>query len=243
MNMSETFALKSKSRSIQIGFCMISKDMPELVKCIDILSLDELAYYESIKFIKRKQSYLLGRIAAKRSISTLLGLEEKIKDISIQFGVFEQPIVKSPSHQNIQVSISHSHNYGVALAFPEEHPMAIDIEIIEDKTVEIMSEFISTLELRKIESYFSNLSVGATLVWSIKETLSKVLKTGLTTDFRIFEIESLEKKGMLYLSKFKFFTQYEVVSLIRGSFALSMVLPRFSFPDLASLQELLEKLS
>lgn len=216
--------LRRKEKHFKAGFCVINKDYPSLIKELFILHPDEISHYESLKFDRRKASYLLGRVAAKNAISELV--IEKIQSVLIEFGVFKFPVVKSIKNQNIQVSISHCGNIGVALAFPEEHPLGIDIEKIDKSKVDAVKAVICENEFKLIKSSFLSELIGSTIVWTIKESLSKVLKTGMTMDFKVLEIKSLQKEGTVYISTFKYFTQYKSLSYQVNDHICTIVLPK-----------------
>lgn len=115
---------------------------------ISHLHIQERNYYNTLKFEKRIRSYLSGRFVAKQAIAALTG-EDKLTHIGIQSGVFTQPIVIS-NKQNIQVSITHCEDYGAALAFPEAHPMGIDLEKINSSQNGVLAAQITEFETIRI---------------------------------------------------------------------------------------------
>lgn len=224
--------LEREKKKFKAGFCLINGELPELFKQTDLLHPEEKTYFETLKFDRRKKSYLLGRITGKQAVSKLLIKEQAIDSFSIQFGVFCFPVVKYIQHQNIQVSITHCGNLGVALAYPEEHPLGIDVEKIDVDKVETMKISIVDKEYDLISSCSLDIIEGSAFIWTIKEALSKVLKTGLTLDFKILEIETLQKEGTSYISTFKYFSQYKAISMKIGTHVFSIVLPRKTYCDL-----------
>lgn len=231
--------LERGENNFKAAFCVINEELLELVKETDLLHPEEKTYYETLKYDRRKKSYLLGRIAAKQAVSKLLGKDQAIDSFSIQFGVFNFPVVRYVQHQNIQVSITHCDNLGIALAYPEEHPLGVDVEKIDVDKVETMKALIVDTEYDLISS--CSLAEGSTLIWTIKEALSKILKTGLTLEFKILEIETLQKEGTLYISTFKYFSQYKAVSKKVGAYICSVVLPKKTSCDLHIFWNALEK--
>ena len=97
------------------GYCFFRAELPELLAGVPLLHPEERAYFETLKFDRRKTSYLLGRMAAKHAVAELMG-EADLRSIWIDTGVFRFPVVKYAGGQNIQVSISHCGTLGVALA-------------------------------------------------------------------------------------------------------------------------------
>jgi 4'-phosphopantetheinyl transferase len=67
-----------------------------------------------------------------------------------------------------------------------------------------------------------------TLTWTIKEALSKVLRTGLMTPFEIFCLQSIQFENNKWVSQFKNFAQYQAISFQLGKFICSIVCPKRS---------------
>ncbi len=206
-----------------------------------VLHQEEKMYYETLKNNRRKKSYLLGRISAKVAISEILVVKVPLSSILIQSGIFQFPVVKNIQNQNIQISISHCDTYGITLAFPEEHPLGIDIEKINEDKIDIMKDYLCVEEFQKITTCSLSMTIGSTLIWTVKEGLSKILKTGLTVDFKILEIDSLTKKGDVYISYFKYFGQYKAISYHIGDYICSIVLPKNTSLDLNLFWNILQK--
>lgn len=230
--------LHREHESFMAGFCFVNEDLSDLILSISILHPSEKAYYDTLKFDRRKTSYLLGRTAAKKAIQEL-HVNQTIQSFSIQFGVFQFPVVKDIKDMNVQVSISHCNNYGLALAFPEEHPLGIDIEQINEEKINLMKNFICPSEFNIIQSCSLTTLEGSIILWTIKESLSKILRTGLTVDFGIYEINSLQKDGESFISTFKYFIQYKAISIKIENYICSIVLPKNTFCNLNYFRNIL----
>jgi len=233
-------SLKRKDADFKAGFCLLYKNLSELVAEISMLHSDELSYYDTLKFDKRKTSYLLGRIAAKNALSEILIRDQDIQSIAIEFGVFRFPVVKHLKDQNIQVSISHTDDCGIAIAFQEEHPLGIDIEEINEQKNEVIKNVLIDKELELIENNDVPLLIAFPILWTIKEGLSKILKTGLTIDFNILEVDTIKKVEDVYISSFRHFVQYKAVSFQIHNHICSMVLPKNSSFDVHALKTAFE---
>jgi 4'-phosphopantetheinyl transferase len=215
--------------------CFISgkADYEEIIRH---LHPQERNYYDTLAFEKRIRSYLLGRLVAKQAVSALTG-ENFLNNINIQYGIFKQPIVVF-TKQNIQVSITHCDDFGAALAFPEAHPMGIDIEKINPHTADVLKSQITEAEEELIHSSVLSYELGHTLLWTAKEALSKVLKTGLMTPFEVFEIVKIELHDHYILCYYKNFAQYKVISFTIANYMCSIAHPlksKLSF-DVQSLK-------
>ncbi|TWH49315.1 4'-phosphopantetheinyl transferase superfamily protein [Sporomusa sp. KB1] len=204
---------------------------------ISHLHTQERNYYNTLKFEKRIRSYLIGRFVAKQAIAALTG-EDKLTQIVIQSGVFTQPIVIS-NKQNIQVSITHCEDYGAALAFPEAHPMGIDLEKIDSSQNGVLAGQFTEFETTRIIPLVTPYETGLTLLWTAKEALSKVLKTGLMTPFEVFEISRIDLCNNFTMCYYKNFAQYKAISFTIGNYMCSIVYPIKTelYVDIQSLRD------
>lgn len=217
--------LHRKDKSFNAAFCIAKST---LATDLSPLHAFEKEHYHRLQFDRRRQSYLSGRLAAKQAVSILTGLTPS--SFYIDSGIFEFPVVKHAG-ENIQVSISHCDDIGMALAFPEEHPLGLDIERINGERAEVMQTQMSGKEIAFIQG--SDLLL--TIAWTIKEALSKILRTGLTMDLRLAEIKSLEKNGNYYTAEFCNFTQYKAIAFCTENYACCIVLPGKTTADFNEL--------
>lgn len=234
-NTTGNISLKREKKDFQAAFSIINGSLPDLLKNSSLLHPNEQAYYDTLKYDKRRLSYLLGRIAAKKAIAELVG--DDGQSVFIDFGIFQFPVVKSTKNFNIQVSISHCDHIGIVLAFPEEHPLGIDIEKIQEDPVVAMKEQLTDAELDLISACQIQPAIGCTVVWTVKEAISKIFKTGLTIDFKMLEIQSLKKEGSVYLTSFKHCVQYKAVSYHSDNYICSIVLPKHTIADLEQFRD------
>ncbi|GAA3623445.1 hypothetical protein [Flavivirga jejuensis] len=95
-----------KNSEHHLGISKISGSFKALELNLAELHPKELEIYSSYKHERRKMSYLLGRLSAKRAISELTHFNP-FNAIFIDVAVFEFPVVKCLAIQNIQLSISH----------------------------------------------------------------------------------------------------------------------------------------
>lgn len=200
-------------------FFSSEKDYEDIVQCLHNKERD---YYYTLQFEKRIKSYLMGRFVAKQAVAALTG--DDLANICIQSGIFTQPIVLS-SKENIQVSITHSNNIGGAIAFLESHPMGIDIEKIDPDNNNTLERQITKAEKELISSCLLSYDIALCLLWTSKEAISKVLKTGLMTPFEIFEINRIEIQDKFIISYYKNFAQYKVISFVLGKYLFSIAHP------------------
>jgi phosphopantetheinyl transferase len=200
--------LKRPTATFRAALCMTERGN------LALLSDEERADYRRFKSESRKAGYLLGRSAAKKAVAALSG-EKNLARIRIASGVFGQPVVYGAP--GIEVSISHSKRCAAALAFPAEHPMGIDVEIIDGKrSAPIRRHLAQGEDADSIEEL--------TKIWAAKEALSKVLRCGMTAPFTLFETKNRTKNGC----EFANFGQYAAWFITEGNLAGAIVIPKNS---------------
>lgn len=239
-------SLKYKGIPLKVGLCLSRVTFHQLKgDPSSFLHPTEEAYFSSLSHPRRQHSYLLGRYCAKQAI---IACDDDInlREIAIETGVFGHPVVTDIPRSHLQVSISHTDNFGAAISSPETHPMAIDVEAIcpskrdAIKTQLSLDEQKLWVSLRKGEG---NEITQLTFLWTVKEALSKALKCGLTVPFEVLEIEVIKEKEGLLISSFKNFKQYQALSFCLGANICSIVYPSHtSFNvDLDSIQKSLRE--
>jgi phosphopantetheinyl transferase len=212
-------------------YSMVNDPLTTLTSYLSLLHPIERNYYDALKVDLRRYSYLLGRLAAKTAVSTAAG--RQVADMAafhIDFGVFKFPVVKHVPHTNIQVSITHCDEMGIALAFPEEHPLGIDIERVDAGKASAVLALLTPADHAQLSKYGMDNPAGYTLIWTVKESLSKLIKTGLTMDAWMMEVKSIERIGDYFISTFNHWLQYKAVSFFCGDYVCSITLPRNTTP-------------
>ena len=146
-----------------------------------LLCAGELAQWERIKFAPKRQSFLLGRLAAKSALGAMLE-EPDLAALEIYAGVFGQPLVRHPRALGVDVTLSHSHGVAVALAYPAAWPAGLDLETVApDAVAMLLAEMtLSDAEKSWVAAAVTPSSACAVL-WSAREALGKALKTGVNS--------------------------------------------------------------
>lgn len=199
-----------------------------------IWHLEERKRFETYQFPERRKSYIMGRYAAKKAIVKAVNDSSIfLEEIWISEGIFHFPVVVNPKVQNLRVSISHSGSYAAAIAFPEQHPMAIDIEMLDrfrDKEkIEAIRTQMTSHDLSLLEVYPQQTNEILGLLWTAKEALSKVLMTGLMTSFTLYEINSINYNSSYFISSFTHFPQYKAITFfVHNSVICTIVIPKKS---------------
>jgi len=219
--------LTQEDRLLTASLCLSRMSLENLIakeKEESVLHHKEKEYFETLRFDRRKASYLMGRYCAKKALNHLLK-GQKMNSILIRSGVFGQPIVRTST--GIQVSISHSEDLGCALAFDEEYPMAIDLETIDLERSKVINDQLTPPERELLQAQWDKKAGSQyTWIWTVKEALSKVLKTGLTTPMSIYEVCEFAYEDPYIIAKYKNFTQYKTVSFFWKHAVCSITLPK-----------------
>ena len=188
---------------------------------------EELKRYNTMSAIRQK-SFIMGRYCAKRSLLNTTHLED-YQSLLIANGIFGHPVLKSNGFLNTHLSLAHTKQAAVALSFSEEHPLGIDIEEISDRHIRAIQKYLSDQEKNNVLALEKSLL--CTLLWAVKESISKVLKTGLMTPFHLFETEHMTQLSTTEFScEFKFFKQYKCLAFIKDSVVIAISHPKQSVP-------------
>lgn len=188
------------------------------------LSETEKEYYNKLKSDHRKTGFVMGRVASKTAIAQFS--EVPFSSISITNGVIPYPCVHSPATINPEISLTHTSHFACAIASSPGHPIGIDIEIFNNDKIAAYQRIMKKEEIEFCEKEGHEFY---TVFWTMKEALSKTLRTGFTTPFETLECcEFLLNQGF-FISHFKNFSQYRGLSKIFQSekevYAVSIVYP------------------
>ena len=203
------------------GFCFSIVSISNTItqQILAILSSSEIAMWERFILPKRQNEWLAGRMAAKKAVLALWGknLEsiEEYKKLELGYGEKGVPYVLG--FPEIHVSISHS--YGIAVALAGYFSIGIDLEkeFLPEKA--LLRFFFSPQE----EKYLLSLAEEeqkkiATLLWTRKEAIVKLLKQGASLCFQ--EISTLENQVDIFSHC------VQVVSFSTNEYAISLALEK-----------------
>lgn len=216
--------LIEKSYKAVLCLCNFS-DCPEYYKDAVIhFHPMEKQYFNSLKYEKRIRDYTAGRYTAKLAVAAFTG-EKKLDSILIKSGLFNQPVVYCSEEKNIQVSITHCDCIAMAAAFPEDCPLGIDLERINEKNLNIMEKQLTPDENRLLKEFLPDYAYMAAVFWTAKESISKVLRTGLFTPMEVFEINKIQPEGNGFICGFRNFPQCKAYSVRKGNYVFSIAYP------------------
>ncbi|GAB6989838.1 4'-phosphopantetheinyl transferase family protein [Paenibacillus pini] len=210
---------------ISMHVCKIAYS--ELADKLDAyLHLDEIDYLKTLKYEPRIKSYLLGRYAAKKAIASLLD-DNDLTKIHVKNGVFNQPVILHDSPKRIQVSLTHCNDIAAAIAFPEIMILGIDIEKINSSLTRTVEAELTSSEKIIATRLSCSYESFSTIIWTLKESLSKAIKTGLAVPLQLLEVKDIEDKDGCWVSSFTNFSQYSAISFVVEGYAYSLTYPKY----------------
>jgi 4'-phosphopantetheinyl transferase len=194
----------------------------------EFLSDGEKLQFAGFKFAAKQEGFLLGRLAAKRALGALLA-EPDLRSIEIRAGIYGQPIVDHPRAGSVQVSVSHSHGLAVALAFPAEYPMGIDLETVATRSAgTILGELqASPAELTWLVASGVDEATACYVLWTAREALGKALKIGINSPLGILALGGIQADGeKRWAGRYLNFPQCRCLAQAQGERVLSLALPK-----------------
>ncbi len=213
-----------------LGVVALSRFDQVRAEILPILGPDETAYFQRLTHRRRQESFLMGRLAAKVAVAGLAGGCGP-EQIEIRRGVFEQPLVRGAAVEGCSVSVSHDAVWGVALAFRDAHPMAVDVETVglDPVRVRTIESQLSERELGWVRAEGMDAALLATVLWTAKEAVSKAVGCGLTAPVSWMNLKKFQPLDSgRWRGEFEGFLQYQSLSWTIGRTAISVVLPRNS---------------
>jgi acyl transferase domain-containing protein/phosphopantetheinyl transferase (holo-ACP synthase) len=168
---------------MQVSQDVLSDDDVILEWCLDyLLTKDELTDWRSqSQSKKRKNDWLLGRIAAKEAVRMLVkngtGHVLGPHDIEIKTQTDRSPhvLIKDQDLPPILISISHTAGQGFALAtFANAGKPGIDAEIVQEREADFATTFMQKSELHNFDKLpAAEKANHLTVVWAAKEAMYK----------------------------------------------------------------------
>lgn len=193
------------------------------------LHAEEAAQLARAGVSKRQADYLRGRYCAKAAVAGLAG--GRAVDPwawRVASGVFSHPVVRGEGLGNVQVSIAHSGDWAAALAHDEGHPMAVDIELHDPAHAATIRSEVSDAELGAFAQIGCERETSLTYLWTAKESLGKVLRSGLMAPLSFYEVGEVEKTPFGVTCTYRHFAQYKCHCAKIGKLIVSIALPRKS---------------
>lgn len=194
-------------KNTKLAFASVKFD--ELSRFSEFLTDTERRVAEDFASEKRKIEFFAGRVAAKLALAEL----QCDKAVTILDNDAGAPVV---SDEKLAVSISHSEDIAVALAFESDFSFGIDIQIIRTKSIRALKRLVT-------EKFVPDDASHLTVAWTMKEALSKCLKTGFTLPYEEFLLADFIKKPNRFECTFTKYLQYIGKAMVQENYALAIV--------------------
>lgn len=159
----------------------------------ELLSPAENTRFASMKIPKRRNEWLLGRLTAKKLLTStglpLYGVP--FNTISIENFPEGAPFLASHPHTG-SISITHREQIAAcAFIADKSTTIGIDLEWVEPRQFSFVEDFFTSTEADYIQRLEAEpiRDEMVTLIWSAKEAILKVWQKGLRLDTRNIEIK------------------------------------------------------
>lgn len=149
-------------------------DLANLPSGITFLSQREQAFFNTLKFPKRRKEWLGGRFALKELVAAYTGAAWPEVEVLPQAQSGKPQLVVRGKSSPLPFSITHSQGYAVAAISKEARYMGIDLEKVTHRIDAWKKDFFHPSELRQEDDEF------LTALWTQKEAATKLLGTGLS---------------------------------------------------------------
>ena len=202
--MSEKFVINKDDSSSCIRIlnsALVSTDMEETLARITLHSSEMEHYLHLIKYPKRAQQWLMGRLVAKEAVRDWLVQNnmppQHPASIIIDSEKQGRPILRPTSdYVTPHISLSHTDKYIVAIAADTE--VGIDIEAIQEHDDLFIKQFASTKEIYLLQKLICDPAESIIRLWSAKESFAKALGTGLPANPKLIRLEKISSDGSLF---------------------------------------------
>lgn len=144
---------------------------------------------------KRRSEWKAGRLVAKRLLAARFDIDSpaRIEILAAEDGAPEAFV--DGRKLNASISISHRDD-AAACVVASDARVGCDLEAIEPRTSRFVRDFFTELERASSEQMAGGLrDRHVALTWSAKESVLKVLRTGLRRDTRNVEVEIDERES------------------------------------------------
>jgi len=165
----------------------------------DWLTEKERGVYLALEVSRRAADWRLGRWVAKGAVAAALDRGPAdpgaIEVLAGPGGAPVATLVRPSPPTPVTVSLSHCGGLGFAAASPGDLKMGCDVEAIEPRSREFVSDYFTADEERWILATGADRHLRANLLWSAKESTLKALGEGLRMDTRSVEVAAVAPPG------------------------------------------------
>lgn len=152
----------------------------------------EAEWLATMRFRKRRTEYLLRRWVGKQAVSAVLGLPRDAPTAA-RIEVANRPdgspvVFLDGAPATGCVSMSDRAGWAMCLVAEERIDVGCDLELVEPRSDGFVADFLTSAEQAAVRAAGAERDVVANLLWSAKESVLKVLRTGLRRDTRSVDV-------------------------------------------------------
>lgn len=200
----------------------LEQSQNDLPLCVRWLSDAERVQLARFRIPKRRSEWLLGRWTAKRAIAQTLNLDERFATlgaIELVPGTDGAPAVRIGNRPSLLgVSISHTDGRGLCTVASPGAAVGCDMEAVVEHSAAFVTDYFCADERKAFDHLpTTDDAMTVSLVWSAKESVLKLLHTGLRLDTRSVSIrlgECFDEKASPVWHPFR--AAYENGAIFRG---------------------------
>lgn len=198
---------KDSKSGCKISICIIEYKNLNAEKVIAFLGNYELEYLIKLKYEKIKKQFIWGRVVAKYAIE---GIDNNIvfNEINILKGSINEPVIKELKYKDLGVSISHSKDVIIAVAYQTESSCGIDIEYISESSKKCANKLVKDEEVKLLGEIIEDQSLIGICLWTIKEAMAKSVLKGLSLPLSSYQINKFYKYNDVYYGYYCNFKNY-----------------------------------
>lgn len=158
------------------------------------LGEEEQKFLELLRFKKRREEWLAGRLALKKILQAVVPDLSVVETRRIQIIKAENgaPILQVDSvvPAPLAISLSHSNGFVLCAVTSQTPKLGVDLEMIEARSDSFIQDYFTVKEVAEIDHHSSeDRAFLSTLLWSEKEAVLKALAVGLKVDTRRIEVD------------------------------------------------------
>jgi 4'-phosphopantetheinyl transferase len=157
------------------------------------LTADEAARAAAMAFPKRRTEFLLRRWVGKHAVAAVAGLLDDVRSLA-RIDVANQPsgapsVLVDGAEVGLEVSLSDRAGWAICVVGAAPGRVGCDLELVETRSPGFVADYLTDAEQAYVVAQpAAEQDAAATLVWSAKESVLKVLQTGLRRDPRSVEV-------------------------------------------------------
>lgn len=189
------------------------------------LSPEEHARWQAFPVVRRRDSFLAGRYAARKALAQVAP-DLSGPELIIRQGIFQQPVLSHPRLGGWQVSISHTEGAAFAIAYPHDLPAGADVESVTPDRARRVSAYITSAERLQAEILDWPPDCLPLLAWTAREALAKALRTGLTSSLiPLYALDTVVSHGTTACMTYRHFSQFQALSYVKDGWIWTLAFP------------------